>query len=78
MTGPEAQAARRQSRLVALFPTQSAAWLASARVAANGGPETEVHPVSRPPDGWALLTVWDGGADAARSILALFNREVPR
>lgn len=62
MTGPETPAAR----VVALFATDAGAWLASARIAANGGPEVEVERRGR---GFAVVAVWDDTATDARAIL---------
>lgn len=71
MTRTEVDMTRSDGRLVAVFPTESAAWLASARIAANGGPDAIVH---RTPGGYALVTLWDDEADKARAILTLFAR----
>ena len=66
------------NRPLALFNTQSAAWLAAARVAANGGPiDLAVARVRRERGGgsWAVLLTRDhdrAAERAARAALALF------
>ena len=62
--------------VAATFPTHASAWLASARVAANGGPVSEVRRVAGSgayPGQWALM-VAPADVPAVRAILARFER----
>jgi hypothetical protein len=63
--------ARSMTFKVEVRPTESAAWLAAARVAANGGPTPEVR---RTAGGWGLFVNTADEVTLARSILALFVR----
>lgn len=69
--------AKTHPAIVATFPTQSAAWLASARVTANTGLDTEVRSgievcgTSRRPC-YVLATVTESGAQVAAEMLERF------
>jgi hypothetical protein len=60
--------------LVKTFGTESAAWLASARIAANGGPASEVRPLPLGfgQEGFGVYVQTSSDIHSAKAILDLF------